>query len=154
MKQWLVLTVAVLVAFSAALGQTQGKKPAVGSVESVLMQMERDWAQAYVKMDLTALDRIEAAELAFTDSQGAVTDKAQDLAETKSGVWKAQSVSADELKVRVFGNAAVVTGRDTLKGAQYKGKDISGQYRFTDVFVQRDGRWQAVASHSSKIAAP
>ena len=154
MKQWLVLTVAVLVAFSAALGQTQGKKPAVGSVESVLMQMERDWAQAYVKMDLTALDRIEAAEFAFTDSQGAVTDKAQDLAETKSGVWKAQSVSADELKVRVFGNAAVVTGRDTLKGAQYKGKDISGQYRFTDVFVQRDGRWQAVASHSSKIAAP
>jgi ketosteroid isomerase-like protein len=69
-------------------------------------------------------------------------------------VWKAQSVSADELKVRVFGNAAVVTGRDTLKGAQYKGKDLSGQYRFTDVFVQRDGRWQAVASHSSKIAAP
>jgi len=153
MKQWLVLTVAVVMAFSAAIGQTQGKKPAEGPVEGVLMQMERDWAQAYVKGDLAVIDRIEAADYAYVDSQGTAGDKAQDLAEIKSGVWKAQSASVEELKVRVFGNAAVVTGRTTLKGAQYKGKDMSGQFRFTDVFVNRDGRWQAVASHSSKIAA-
>jgi ketosteroid isomerase-like protein len=154
MKQWLVLAVAALLAFSAALGQTKGRKSAEGSVESVLMQMEREWGQAYLKADLAALDRIEAADYTYIDAQGTTGDKAQDLAETKSGVYKAQSISVDEMKVRVFGNTAVVTGRDTLKGAQYKGKDISGQYRFTDVFVQRDGRWQAVATHSSKIAAP
>ena len=153
MKQWLLLTVAVLVAFSAALGQTQGKKSTGGSVESILMQMERDWSQAYLKADLAAIERIEAADYTYIDSQATAGDRSQDLAELKSGVWKAQSDSVDELKVRVFGNTAVVTGRNTLKGAQYKGKDMSGQYRFTDVFAQRDGRWQAVATHISKIAA-
>ena len=36
----------------------------------------------------------------------------------------------------------------------YRDKDISGQERFTDAFVKRGGRWQAVATHVSKVAKP
>jgi len=54
------------------------------------------------------------------------------------------------MKVRVFGNTAVVTGTDTEKSS-YKGKDTSGKYVWTDVFVQRNGRWQAAASQSVKV---
>ena len=153
MKQWLALAVVFVLTFCPSFGQTQGKKSAEGSVENVLMQMERDWAQTVVKGDAATLDRIEAADFTFIDSEGTVGAKAQDLADIRSGAWKAQAVSMDELKVRVFGNTAVVTGRVTLKGTQYKGKDVSGQRRFTDVFVSRDGRWQAVASQGTKISA-
>jgi len=51
------------------------------------------------------------------------------------------------------GDTAVVTGRSTIKGVR-DGKDLIGRERWTDVFVRRDGRWLAVASHSSRIATP
>jgi hypothetical protein len=54
------------------------------------------------------------------------------------------------MKVRVFGNTAIVTGGDTEKST-YKGKDSSGKYVWTDVFVNRNGKWQAVASESTKV---
>ena len=58
----------------------------------------------------------------------------------------------DDLKVRVYGDTAIVFGLETEKSTIH-GKDMSGQHRFTDVFVKRDGRWQAVASHLSRVSA-
>jgi ketosteroid isomerase-like protein len=53
----------------------------------------------------------------------------------------------------VYGEVAVVTGKNTIKGTwEDIERDISGPYRFTDVFVRRDGRWQCVASQASRIA--
>jgi len=77
--------------------------------------------------------------------------KADDLELIKSGDSVITSWVKDEMKVRVYGDAAVVTGRDTIKET-YKGKDTSDQYRFTDTWVKRAGRWQCVAAHSSVIA--
>jgi ketosteroid isomerase-like protein len=72
------------------------------------------------------------------------------MADLKSGAATTQTVDLGEMKVRVFGNTAVVTGTDTEKSS-YKGKDTSGKYVWTDVFVQRNGRWQAAASQSVKV---
>jgi ketosteroid isomerase-like protein len=56
------------------------------------------------------------------------------------------------MKVRVYGDVAVVTGRNTIKGVWEDIKrDISGPYRFTDVFVRRNGSWQCVTSQSSRV---
>jgi ketosteroid isomerase-like protein len=79
---------------------------------------------------------------------GSVLTKAQELAK--------HSESADEpfdlepMKVRIFGDAAVVTG-DHWEKSQYDGRDTSGHYRWMDVFVKRDGRWQAVASELTRV---
>ena len=54
------------------------------------------------------------------------------------------------MKVRVFGNTAICAGSDTEKST-YKGKDSSGKYVWTDVFVNRNGKWRAVASQSAKV---
>jgi len=56
-----------------------------------------------------------------------------------------------DMKVHVYGDTAIVTGLNTTKGT-FKGKDTSGAYRFTDVFVKRDGRWQVVATRASLVA--
>jgi hypothetical protein len=57
------------------------------------------------------------------------------------------------MKVRIYGNTAIVTGTDTEK-SEYHGKDSSGKYLWTDVFVFRNGRWQAVSSQSTRLATP
>ena len=56
----------------------------------------------------------------------------------------------DDMKARVYGDAAVVTGRNTSKET-LKGKDISGLYRWTDTWIKEAGRWQCVATHASMI---
>jgi len=131
------------------LPQTGAKASASSSVEQALMQMERDWTDAMLKKDSKALNRILADDWV---GQGPTdtTTKAQAVAELKSGDSKVESMTMGPMKVRVFKNTAVVTGSDDEKSS-YKGKDTSGHWTWTDVFVKRNGRWQAAASQSTRM---
>jgi ketosteroid isomerase-like protein len=62
-----------------------------------------------------------------------------------------ESSKSEDMKVQVYRDTAVVTYRSTDKG-NYKGNDISGRYRWTDVFVKRNGRWQVVSTQGTRIA--
>jgi ketosteroid isomerase-like protein len=128
----------------------KSKKTSTASVASVLMQMERDWSQAGIKKDFKTLDRILADDWVSIDTLGQATTKAQTLSAMKSSQASEQTIALGEMKVRVFDTAAVVTGTDVEKGS-YKGQDSSGKYAWMDVFVKRNGRWQAVVSQSTKI---
>jgi ketosteroid isomerase-like protein len=154
MKRILAVAVLVAVATSLALGQMADKqektKGGKVSVEQALMQMERDWTEAGLKKDAATLDKILADDWVGQGPTGTAT-KAQALAELKSGDNKLDSQTLSDIKVRVFGDTAVVTGSDDEKSS-YKGKDTSGHYVWTDVFVKRNGRWQAVASQGTLIA--
>jgi len=150
----LILVAATInfVAFLAS-GQTVEKKSERRpSAEGELMQIERDIGDANVKRDKAFFERVEADEFVFTDSGGGITTKAEDVAslDKPAGETKLISYVPDDMKVRVYGRTAVVTGRIT---STYKrqDKEIVSRTRFTDVFVKRDGRWQLVAGHSSQI---
>jgi uncharacterized protein (TIGR02246 family) len=122
---------------------------ASGADERALYQIERDWAEASMKKDVAALDRILGNE--FHANYGTVVgDKKQFLADYKSGRAKVESMIIGEMNAVVFGDTAVVHGLATEKGSM-AGKDTSGQERFTDVFVRRDGRWQCVSGFSTKV---
>src|ERR1035441_9238849 len=150
MKQTMVACVLAVCSLSA-FGQAKSEAPKTSaSVEQVLMQMERDWTKAGLNKDAAALGRIIADDWSSIDFQGKIETKAQALADLKSGSSTLQSVELGEMKVRVFGNTAVVTGSDTEKST-YKGKDSSGKYVWTDIFVNRNGHWQAVSSESTKV---
>ena len=97
------------------------------------------------------LDRVLADDWVITETDGSVWTKAQILAAKKTGEDRISTEVTDDIKVRVYGNAAVVTGRNTLKGI-FKGRDLSGQERWTDTWIMKAGRWQCVATHISKIA--
>jgi uncharacterized protein (TIGR02246 family) len=139
----LVLTVAVQ-AQTPVQTQTQ-------SVEEEIKKLEKEIGHAWAARDVASYDRILADDYMWTDFDGTVWTKAQDLEDLKSGTVVNTSYAVDDWKVRVYGDAAVVTGRTTVKET-WKGKDVSGQYRYTDTWVKRGGRWQLVASHTSKIA--
>ena len=142
---------AVLLMAGSTLAFADNAKAAdTAPIEKTILQMERDWTAAGLKKDFATLDRIIADDWVAIDFQGKAITKAQSIADLKSGSSINQSVQLGEMKVRVFGNTAVVTGSDTEKST-YKGKDSSGKYAWTDVFVNRNGRWQAVASQSTKV---
>jgi ketosteroid isomerase-like protein len=120
------------------------------SVEQELITLEKGWNDSWVKRDPAFLDRILADDYIGTRSDGSVFSKTQEIADMKSNESVVAYITSDDFMVRVYGDVAVVTFRFTTK-EQNKGKDISGQYRTTDTWVKRAGRWQCVASHGSEI---
>ena len=152
MKHMLVLAVLAMAASSAALGQMKGDKSAPkGGVEQQLIKLEQDRAQAAVRGDTAFLEQNTSDDYTFINARGMLITKAQLLADFKSGQIKLQSSDLDDLHARLYGDTAVLTGRSTQKGQAY-GQDTAGQYRFTRVYVKRNGRWQSVAFQQTRIA--
>lgn len=140
-----------VLAFAVAIQAQTPAQTKTGSVEQELIKLENEWADAWVKSDVAFFDRIEANDYTWTAPWGEVWTKARDLALLKSGDSVITSWVLSEMKVRVYRDAAVVTGRCAVKET-YKGKDVSDQYRWTDTWIKRAGQWQCVAGHSSVIA--
>ena len=139
----LAVCVVFLVSTVAIIAQTPAK-PQSGSVEQELIKLEKGWNDAWANRDLAFLDKIFSDDFLSTDYDGVVWTKAQSMENLKSGIDVLTSVVTDNWNVRVYGDAAVVMGRNTVK-QQYKGKDVSGQYQWTDTWIKKAGRWQCVA---------
>jgi ketosteroid isomerase-like protein len=131
------------------------------AIEAEIIRLENEWAAAAQRRDIDTLRRILADDLIMTLVDGSVGDKSGELKNAESGAVTVEAWELLEPKVTVLSaDSAFITGRGVLKKAKFKdpatGKisDISGQYRFTDVYVRRNGTWQAVASHTTKIENP
>ena len=157
MKRLLILFALAPIAAPLAHGQGGGRKPGKDErARQELMQLERDIGRANVERDAAFFERVEADEFIFTDSAGGITLKREDVASVKAPAnpdAKLLSYEVDDMKVMLYDDAAVVTGRVTQKGVR-GGQEWTAQSRFTDVFVRRDKRWQIVAGHSSRLPAP
>lgn len=156
MKRTITLILITLTAVSSAFSQTKPKAEAEERSKQALMQLERDIGKANIESDYAFFDRVEAEEFIFTDAGGGVTNKKQDLEGLKQAPnpdVKLTAYDVDDMNVRLYDQTAVVTGRVTTKRL-VKGQTMTSQSRFTDVFVWRDGRWQLVAGHSSRIRTP
>jgi ketosteroid isomerase-like protein len=124
--------------------------PAQSNVEEALKRVERDWGDAMTKHDIAALDRILGDDHRVITKDGSVLTKAQELANYKSEESSNELSDFEPMQVRVFGDTAVVTGGHREKSHNF-GKNTSGYYRWTDIFVMRNGRWQAVASQLTRV---
>jgi|GraSoiStandDraft_4_1057263.scaffolds.fasta_scaffold293957_1 ketosteroid isomerase-like protein len=143
---------AVATLATCLLGQTNkgASTTAASNAEQTLKSIEQEMLTAVLKGDISANERYLAHDVVFTGPDGEVLDRTRLNADLKSGALKLQSSTFNDMKVRVHGDTAVVTYGTTDKGT-YKGKDISGQFRWTDVFERRNGNWQVVATHGSQI---
>lgn len=147
MKPILVLVTAMLAMQSLVLAQTQGKKSNRNArVEQELRNLVRMWDEADVKGDATRLDRLLADEFAFVGGE----TKAQYLASVKSKSPDSviESAVSEDVQVQVYGDMALVTGLDTIKGKN-KGQPFINRWLYMDVWIKRDGRWQCVKTYSS-----
>src|SRR6188472_868899 len=145
------LVIAVLVLIVAPMGVAQ-KQSARGShrtsVEETIKKLDNERIQAQIHADATALDRIYAADFIGVGPSGRVRTKPQVISDFTSGDLKFQSITTDEVQVRVYGNTAVETGLSTMVG-QDKGKAVPRDTRFTRVWVKQQGHWRLVANHYS-----
>jgi uncharacterized protein (TIGR02246 family) len=149
MRPALVIAVLALTATSRALGQEQSASgDQTSSVEQAIRQLDNERIQAQIHADAVALDRIYADDFIGVGPSGRVRTKPQVISDFTSGDLKFQSITTDEVKVRVYENTAVETGLSTMVG-QDKGKAIPRDTRFTRVWVKQQGRWRLVANHYS-----
>jgi uncharacterized protein (TIGR02246 family) len=151
MKRTAVISAIVLTATSIALGQEKNaSKNEDGSVEQAIKQVDNERIQAQIHADAAALDRIYADDFIGIGPSGAARTKPQVLADFTSHNLKFQSITTDEVQVRVYENTAVETGLSTMIG-QDKGKIVPRDNRFTRVWVKQQGRWRLVANHYSPL---
>jgi hypothetical protein len=151
----LLLVASTITAVASGQTATQKKSSKDIETEQELMALERAIGDANVRRDKAFFERIEAEELIFTDASGGITTKQEDVSslDTPPNPNGPRLVSyvPDEMRVYLYDKTAVVFGRVTTTYRNKEGKEGSSQSRFTDVFVWRDGRWQLVAGHSSRL---
>jgi len=129
---------------------TKSKGAQAGGVEQQIKQMEDEWQKAIKNKEAATLKRIIAEDWVATDDKGKVLNRESYFSQTTSNPDVIEFTENFDMQVRVYGAAAVVTGGSTEKGTR-NGTAYTDTYRWTDVFVKRGGRWQAVVSQWAKV---
>jgi ketosteroid isomerase-like protein len=124
--------------------------PSTDTAADELKQIENDWVNAVKTKNADKLKEILANDWVEMRWDGVTVKKTQALEDLKEPGNSLESFEMGPMLVRIFGNTAIVTGSDTEKSTD-NGKDTSGRYVWTDVFVKQSGQWKAVASQSSKV---
>lgn len=120
-------------------------------IDQALRQTEQSLVDSMVRGDSAAIDKAMASNFVFIAPDGSTQDRAGFFADMKNGNLKMTSSTNSDMTVRQYGDTAIVTYASNDHGT-YKGKDISGHYRWTDVFVKQQGKWHIVATQGTAIA--
>jgi ketosteroid isomerase-like protein len=148
MKQCRTFAVAMVFVATALLASAWGQ-----DVQEQIKKLEMDRSDAIVKSDIAKLDKYTADDYVLINMNGRMTGKSEMIEGFKSGSSKLTSDDLSDLKVRVYGNTAVVTGKADIKGT-LGGTDATGQILYTRVYVKKDGRWQSVSLQQTRAANP
>ena len=115
-----------------------------------ILDLDREWNEAYSRLDCAALDHIIADDWVCIDGAGLVITKSELLTRVASSPGFLDPYKFDEITLRIFGEAAILTGR--LSGQM---QDSDGSHdidqRYMRVYVKRNERWQAVATPVTKV---
>ena len=116
-----------------------------GEDERQVGQLEQELIEAFRRNDTRALDRIMADDFVFTDPRGASITKEIWLEDLASGAFAFESVEIEDIRVRLAGDAALVTGLVTLE-ARSRAGSYNGRFGVVDVYMKREGRWRLALS--------
>src|SRR6266550_293028 len=117
---------------------------------NAVLQTERELCTAYLKSDANAIARGVMEDYTLTNSTGKITTRADDIDEAKKKDPKYEMFENHDMKARVHGDTAIVTGQTHTKGIS-SGKPFDSEFQFTDTFIRDRGRWRLLAGHVSKL---
>jgi ketosteroid isomerase-like protein len=143
-KYFLLATSLLIAAAMPTLAQTSDKPEPNNSAEQAVLKLTQEWLDAEDRVDRAALNRIIADDFLGTGPMGTTVSKTDVIPQEGSG-GHGLAINGQDIKVRVFGDTAIATGRGVPKA-----KDRP-ELRITVVFVKRADRWQMVAGHLSTI---
>ncbi len=121
---------------------------AVAQDSSKIIAMENLWNRAEMNNDAPAVRLLLADDFVMTVAEGTLYNKAQMIASVADKSYRPVALQSTGMAVHYYGNTAVVTGAYYEKGVD-KGKSWERRGRFTDTWMNLDGRWQCIASHFS-----
>lgn len=113
--------------------------------------LESQWRTAILQNDVATVNRLLADDYLGINPNGTLETKADALAVRRSGTVKISSIDPINMKVRVYGETAVVTSQVSVEGHDGD-RDISGRYHYTRVYSRRSGEWKIVSFEASRIA--
>jgi len=131
-------------------GKSKPAAPKRAADEEQIKQLERGRQDAFVRNDVDALDRDTTNDYTTINGSGKLSTKPQMMQSLRQAKTKVLSVKLDDLKARIYGDTAVLTGdyRDVnvREGVQHETHAL-----FTRIFVKSNGRWQAVAYQQTPV---
>ena len=147
MKKILMFCLICLISLgSAARSQAQQ----ASGTEKAVAALEQQWLQSQKTNNPDLVAPLLADKFVNTGSDGKVMNKAETLANAKA--TKYESAEYEDVKVTVFGDAAIATGGFKAKGTDASGKPMDIHERWTDTWLKMPSRkWQCVATHGSAI---
>jgi ketosteroid isomerase-like protein len=112
-------------------------------MEEELLKVEKEFLDAIAKNDLEAIERFVTDDWIIINADGGIIDRERFLGVIKSGALTHEMMESEDIRVRVYGDSAVVTALTRSKG-KFMGQEFTTHERSTDVFVRRDGQWRCV----------
>jgi ketosteroid isomerase-like protein len=119
----------------------------------LILSLEKAWNLAEEHKDVHALDQLLSSTLSYTEFDGTLMNKDQFLASVKDSSPESDQFIYEDVKVHVYGDAAIVTGMYREKGI-LNGKPVSRRGRFTDSWFKENGTWLCVASQNTLMSHP
>ena len=135
---------------TVVVGLVDASAQRVKSDQDTLIELEQRWDAAFHNRDATFIETLLADEFVVTYGDGSRGDKAKELSLALDFNQQVDSSKLDDFIVKVYGNTAVVMFTQHLVGP-VKGKPVAVDYRYIDVWVNRDGVWKCVASQSTRV---
>ena len=144
------LILALFLAVSAGMSAQQSSHD---SDIAELQRLEKIWNDAHEQGDAAALEQIWADDLEIAVPRMPVISRSEAVTFAHSGRMKFLSYRTSDLHVRIYGDAAVVTGR-LQRERMLNGNNASDDWRFTKTYIRRDKKWRVVDFHASEAAQP
>ena len=138
------MTISLLLVLFAAFSQGQTR-------EQELIALENKRVEALVKSDTEYLATLFGENYILITFDGQVRDKFFTLEAIEGGETKFDFLNYEDMVVRITGDTAVITGTAIRNGTS-RGRTISGDFRFTHVWVRVQGEWKLVAIQESRIS--
>jgi ketosteroid isomerase-like protein len=150
MSIYLKCCVGIWIAATALIQNPESMSPESADTTE-LSRLETAWNNAQLQGDADALGRLWADDVIITVPKMPVMTKPEALGFLRSGRMKILRYETSDIRTRVYGDAAVVTGR-LQRTRSINGQEVSDDWRFTKVYIRRAGKWQVVAWQASESA--
>lgn len=122
---------------------------------AAIWYLEQDWNNAILKRNKEWFEKNYASDFSSVSSTSAkLMNRAEDISDTIDDKGTMDLAETSDMNIRVDGNTAIVTGVFRTKGKDAKGSPFDRKTRYTDVWIKRDGRWQAWGSSGTTIPTP
>ncbi len=128
------------------------ENPSAGTLTDEVRKQDERFMQAAIRADIATLESIMSDDYLFVSGMGQMLNKREHLEALRSGDIKYESLTYDDVKVRAYGDTAILTGHIIGEGSN-AGRSISGAHFITRVYVNQGGRWVIVSGQATRSAS-